>query len=117
MRAERTFGFVVGVVCGLIAAHGVWRARLIQAWGAGGLAAILLVLAVVRPSWLQGPRRLWMGLAHVLGAVNTRLLLTMVFFTVFTPVGLLGRLLGWDPLNRRRGAGPHRLDPVSRAAT
>lgn len=102
MRAERTFGLLIGLVCGLIAAHGVWRARPIQTWSAGSLAAILLVLAAARPSSLRGPRRLWERLAHVLGAVNSRLLLTAMFFLVLTPVGFIARLLGWDPLGLRQ---------------
>jgi hypothetical protein len=43
---------------------------------------------------------LWMKLAAVLAWVNTRIILTVAFFLVFTPVGMILRLLKDDPLER-----------------
>lgn len=44
---------------------------------------------------------LWMKLVAVLAWINTRLILTVVFFLVFTPVGIILRLLRNDPLERK----------------
>jgi hypothetical protein len=46
---------------------------------------------------------IWMRLAVALGYINSRVLLSLMFYLVFTPYGLLMRLFGRDPL-RRRGA-------------
>jgi len=46
-----------------------------------------------------------MRLAHVLGWVNSRVLLTALFFLVLTPMGLVLRLAGRDPLRLRRREG------------
>jgi len=43
----------------------------------------------------------WMKLAALLAWINTRLILTVLFFLVFTPVGIILRLLKNDPLERR----------------
>jgi hypothetical protein len=40
----------------------------------------------------------WMTFAFALGWVNTRLILGIVFYLIFTPAGLVMRLLGKDPL-------------------
>jgi len=40
-----------------------------------------------------------------LGHVNGRVLLTLVYYLVFTPYGVVSRLVGRDPLRRRGGAG------------
>lgn len=44
--------------------------------------------------------RVWMGLAQVLGWINTRIVLGLVYFALITPTALVLRLLGKDPLNR-----------------
>jgi hypothetical protein len=40
----------------------------------------------------------WMSFAFALGWVNTRIILGVVFYLIFTPVGIFGRLLGKDLL-------------------
>lgn len=45
---------------------------------------------------------LWMGIAFVMGSIISRIILVAVFFLVFTPMGLLGRLLGRDKLILRK---------------
>ena len=41
---------------------------------------------------------LWLGLSHLLGTVVSKILLTLVFFGVVTPIGLARKLLGIDSL-------------------
>jgi hypothetical protein len=40
----------------------------------------------------------WLGLSDVMGAVMSRVLLSIVFFLVVTPIGILRRLFGKDAL-------------------
>jgi hypothetical protein len=63
--------------------------------------AILLLMGGVMPTALAPVYRGWMLLAEGLGWVNTRVILGVVFYTVFTPVGLVMRLFQRDPLRRR----------------
>ena len=44
----------------------------------------------------------WFGFARALGFVVSNALLSVIFFVVVTPVGLVRRLMGRDPLMRRR---------------
>jgi hypothetical protein len=53
---------------------------------------------------LKPAHTVWMGLALVLGFVMTRVILTLMYYLVFTPVGLLMRALGRDPMQRKLGA-------------
>ena len=48
--------------------------------------------------------RAWSRIGHALGWFNSRVLLTLAFVLVVCPVGLIGRLLGRDPLGQKRGA-------------
>jgi len=43
----------------------------------------------------------WLGLSDVMGAVMSRVLLSIVFFLVVTPIGILRRLFGKDALKLR----------------
>ena len=42
-----------------------------------------------------------MKFAHALGWVNTRIILTLVYYFVFTPLALIFRVVGKDPMNRK----------------
>ena len=103
---DRSFGITVGPVLLLIAAYGLWRGRIWQAEVFGAIGAILLILGLTKPSLLKWPSAVWWRFAMVLGYVNARVILTVLFFLVLTPVGLVWRLIGRDPLSRRRRNWP-----------
>jgi hypothetical protein len=42
-----------------------------------------------------------MKIGHVLGWINTRIILGIVFFVLFTPLALLFRVFGRDPMERK----------------
>lgn len=99
---ERSFGLSVGSACGLIAGVSIWRGHSPLATGLGLVAVGLVVPALIRPSWLRWPSAMWWRLAEGLAWVNSRLLLSLLFYGVLTPLGCAMRLGGWDPMRRRR---------------
>lgn len=44
---------------------------------------------------------LWMRFAHLLAVVNTTILLTIIYIVIIGPVGLVMRIVGKDPLDRK----------------
>jgi len=99
----RKTALVVAAVLGAIAAWQLYRGR---ATAAGILGA--LTLALVTSGLFVAPaaiafHRAWMGLAGVLGYVNSRILLGLVFYGMIAPTGLVMRATGHDPLDRRHG--------------
>ena len=66
-------------------------------------AVILGTVALVAPGRLGPVYRLWMRFAEVLGWINTRIILGLVFFLIILPVGLLMRLFN-DPMRRTTDA-------------
>jgi hypothetical protein len=99
---ERSFGISVGSVLLLIAAVLVWRGRITTAQVVGGIGALLLLLGLTRPVLLKWPSAVWWKFAMALGYVNARVILTIAFLIVLTPIGLLWRVIGRDPMRRRR---------------
>jgi hypothetical protein len=65
------------------------------------VSAIFFAFAVICPQYLKYVYIFWMRLAFVLGWVNTRLILCILFYLVFTPIGLAMRLFGADLLDKK----------------
>jgi hypothetical protein len=97
----RSFGLTVG---GVFAVIGLWPVIVRGGdprWWFLVLAALLLVPAAIAPGVLTWPYKRWMELGHLLGWLNTRIILGVIFFLVVTPIGLIRRWLGKDPMGRR----------------
>ena len=65
------------------------------------LAGFLWVLAIIIPGALNPIYHAWMRFGLVLGWVNTRIILGFVFYTIFTPVAFILKVLGKDPMHRK----------------
>jgi hypothetical protein len=103
-QARKTACVVAFVLC-LFAAWQVYRGRTTAAAVLGGLALLLLVAGLFVPALARRFHIFWMRFAVVLGYVNSRVLLTLMYYGVFTPYRFFSRLFGRDPLRRR---GPAR---------
>jgi saxitoxin biosynthesis operon SxtJ-like protein len=103
---ERSFGLSVGVVLCLIAAFLAWRGRLNRAEILGAVGVVLVVLGLGAPSLLKWPSDIWWRVARVLGYVNARILLTVLFGIALVPLSMAWKLIGVDPLERRRDRWP-----------
>ena len=115
----RSFGLIVGgvfTVIGLLPV--VWRGA-DPRWWAIAAAILLIVPAVTVPQLLAPVHRGWMFVGHILGWVNTRIILAIGFFGLVTPVGLLMRLTGKDPMHRRyeRAVASYRVAKASRTGS
>jgi Saxitoxin biosynthesis operon protein SxtJ len=97
----RSFGFTVG---GIFALIGFWPLivhGLNPRWWAVAMAGLLLLPAIVFPSSLSWIHKRWMALGHIMGWINTRIILGVVFYFVVTPIGMIRRLLGKDPMGKQ----------------
>lgn len=59
------------------------------------------VLTMTLPRLFRPLAVVWLGLSHLLGTIMSRILLSVVFYTIVTPIGLLRRIAGKDPLKIR----------------
>ncbi|SEW49718.1 SxtJ family membrane protein [Chitinophaga arvensicola] len=65
-------------------------------------ALVLLAITLVLPRLFYPLAVIWFGLAKILGEINIRVLLTLVFVLVVVPVGLIRKWRGKDTLQLRR---------------
>ena len=103
---ERSFGVSVGGVLVLLAAILLWRRRIGRAEVMGGIGAVLLVLGLVAPPLLKYPSKYWWKFSLAFGRVMARFWLTLLFLVILTPVSIVWKLLGRDPLQRSRDKWP-----------
>lgn len=99
---ERSFGVSVGGVLLLIAALLMWRHRILRAEIVGAIGGVLLVLGALSPRLLKYPSAIWWRFSRALGYVNARILLTVLFSLILVPLSLVWRMVGKDPLARKR---------------
>lgn len=111
---ERTFGLSVGAVCVATGALSWWRSHLPAATIFVAVGTVLMGFGVVAPAILRVPNRLWWRFAQTLGWINTRVILTLFFLLVLTPVGVLMRLCGRNPLKTRAHPGTNWSTYVAR---
>jgi len=100
VKVYRHFGLLVG---GILLAIGLWP-LVVRAQPARPVALVLggglVVLAGVAPRALKPAYRIWMALGAALGWINTRIILAAAFYVIFTPLGLVLRACGKDPIRR-----------------
>lgn len=97
----REFGLTVGIAFGVLAGLLFWRQKDHYVYFAA-LSAVFILTGLVVPMILRPVNKVWMAFSMGLGWVMTRVILTILFFAVFTPIGLIGRLAGKDFLDLRR---------------
>jgi predicted membrane metal-binding protein len=97
----RSFGFTVGGIFALIALWPLIVRGEDPRWWALVIAAGLLIPAVVFQRSLLWVHKGWMAIGHVLGWINTRIILGFVFYVIVTPTGIIRRWLGKDPMGQR----------------
>jgi hypothetical protein len=104
-KAElRTFGLTVGVAFAVLGGISWWRGHVLPPRIMWTAATLLILFGLVAPTLLAPVQKGWMAFATVLGHVNTRIILTVLFYAVLTPVGFVMRLFR-DPLDRTLGDG------------
>jgi Saxitoxin biosynthesis operon protein SxtJ len=62
----------------------------------------LLILTMTWPNAFRPLAVLWFGLSHLLSQVVSRVILTVVFFLLVTPIGVIRRLWGADALQLKK---------------
>jgi hypothetical protein len=97
---DRRFGSTIAAVLSFYAAYSylhAGRVRIVVIVAAAAIGA----LAVLRPRALHGANVAWQWLGRWLERIVNPVVLGVLFLVVITPMALLMRLVGRDPLRRR----------------
>ncbi|MGE0472663.1 MAG: SxtJ family membrane protein [Nitrospirales bacterium] len=96
----RSFGLLMTGVFFLIA---LWpllmHGETMRLW-AGLIGVIFGLLGLAWPTSLEPVHRIWMIIGEKLGWVNSRIILGLMFYGIFTPVALMMNLMGKRPIQK-----------------
>ena len=96
----RNFGITVGIILLVISGFLFWKEKeSFQIFLAIGI--ILFLTAIALPSVLKPVYWIWMIFGIILGWFMTRVILSLLFYVVFTSIGLTLRLFGKQFLELR----------------
>ena len=78
----------------------------------GGIGAAVGLVCLVAPVIARPLYYVWYALAACIGIVMANFIFVLLFFGIFTPIGLIMRLIGRDPLNLKwkKSAATHWID-------
>jgi len=97
MGSERNFGLVFAAVFVLLALSPLVHGNEVRIWPLP-VAAVFFAAATLLPGALAPLNHLWFRLGLLLGKFVTPLVMAVLFFVTVTPVGILMRIAGHDPL-------------------
>jgi hypothetical protein len=96
-REIRRFGVIALIFFGCLSALGFWTKKPLPAYLFGFLSLLGLGFILI-PSHLKSVHRGWLRVAHLIGRVVTTVILTIAYYLVITPSGLIKRLISGRPL-------------------
>jgi len=97
--SDRSFAWLMTAIATAVAAYAHWKA-LSWVWWPVSIGALLTAVALFAPSVLNPLNRAWMQLGLMLGRVVTPLIMSLIFFGIVTPIAVLARWRGVNPMRR-----------------
>tara|TARA_Y100001978_G_C23519367_1_gene349494 strand:- start:321 stop:713 length:393 start_codon:yes stop_codon:yes gene_type:complete len=102
-KTLRDFGYLVGIgfpliigfIIPLITGHGFRFWTLFISFPA-------ILFGIFDPYKLKFFYKRWMALGHILGWLNSKIILGLVFLLVVQPIAFIMKLFGYDPLKKKK---------------
>jgi hypothetical protein len=100
LPSNRSFGWTFTGIFVIAGVYGLWKGGAALPWLLP-LAALTALVTLTRDTWLTPLNRAWMAFGLLLGRVVSPIVLGVIFYGVFTPVGWAMRLAGRDVMCRQ----------------
>lgn len=86
---------IVGFILPFIFGHGF-------RWWTFWISLPFLISGVLFPNILKIPYQMWMQLGHILGWLNSRIILGLVYIIVLLPIAIIMKFFKYDPLRLKK---------------
>ena len=95
-KALRKFGLIVGLVFLVLFGMSLWKGWFGTDTGIllGIVGVLFIGIGLIAPAALRHPHVVWMSIAIILGSLVSRIILTILFFIVITPIAGIARMFG-----------------------
>ena len=97
--SDRSFGLVFTAFCAIVGGVQLWHGSSTAGWGWMLAAAVFAAFSLVYSRALLPLNILWFRFGMLLHRIVSPVILGIMFFAVFTPIGWIMRLAGKRPLN------------------
>lgn len=98
--SDRSFGLVFTAVFTIVGLFPLLGDGQVRIW-ALAVAGLFLIIAFVRPGLLAPLNLIWFRFGMLLGKIMTPIVMGLLYFVTITPIGLIMRATGKDPLRTR----------------
>ena len=71
------------------------------------LSLVFLIITIIRPNLFKFFNKLWLQFGILIGKIISPLVISLVFFFLVTPIGILLRILRKDVMGLKRGASSY----------
>jgi hypothetical protein len=104
------FALTVGGAFLVLALFFRWRERESAAVVLATIGGVLVLAGLVMPTRMGPVQAAWMALGHAIGRVTTPIILGILYFGLLTPMGLLRRTFGGNPIRHDESSGSFWID-------
>jgi hypothetical protein len=102
-RSNITFGILFFILFLIISLYPLKSDGVIRVWSII-LSLIFLIITIIRPNLFIFLNKLWIQFGILLGKIISPIVMSLVFFFVVTPIGILLRIFKKDVMGLKRGA-------------
>jgi hypothetical protein len=99
--SDRSFGLVMVLALAAVTALNAWHSGKLWPW-TGGVAALFVVAALLRPAVLHPLNLLWLRFGLLLHRIVNPVVMALLFYGTVLPTGLVMRVMGKDLLRLKR---------------
>lgn len=96
----KEFGIVIGIFFGILAGISIWRGNQ-HYFYLLPISILLISLGFLFPNILTPIQKVWMAVAIVIGFFVSRIILSILFYFIITPLGLIIKISNPDPLDAK----------------
>ena len=108
-KSNITFGIFFFIFFLIIGLYPLVSVQVIRIWSVV-LSLVFLIITIIRPNLFTFLNRSWIQFGIFLGKIISPIIMSLVFFFVVTPIGILVRILKKDVMGLKRGASSYWID-------
>ncbi len=98
LPSNQKFGYFFTLVFLITSIYSYFRENNMVFYVLGACSIVFFIVTLLKAEILKPLNKLWMGFGLVLGMIVSPMVMGVIFFMIFTPIGILMRLFGRDEL-------------------
>lgn len=98
LPSNQKFGYFFTIIFFIVSIYFFFQETSIALYISGLVSVIFFTITIFKPDMLKPLNKLWMNFGLILGMIISPIVMGIIFFVIFTPIGILMRIFGRDEL-------------------